>query len=102
MHTKPLALADEARGSGLTSAAFLSLQSAFLNLRTPYDVDGAVRFNLMFSHLYPQLSPAERHRAEALVDTLMANLEQRTLGEQVADLCKAQGEHRTLPIPPTR
>lgn len=74
--TNPLALADKAMASGLPSAAFLSLQSAFLNLRTPYDVDGAVRFNLMFSHLYPQLSPAERERAEALVDALMADIEQ--------------------------
>lgn len=86
-HTNPLDLADRARGSGLISAAFLSLQSAFLNLRTPYDVDGAVRFNLMFSHLYPQLSPAERQRAEALVDALMADIEQCAPEERVADVC---------------
>ena len=74
------------------SAEFLKLENLFRSLPNPCGLDGAVRFNLLFSHLYPQLSPAERRRAEAFVDALMANLEPPVREE--ADVREARHQHR--------
>lgn len=79
-----LAPSDEAKLAAVASAEFLKLQSLFQSMPTPYGLDGAVRFNLLFSHLYPRLSPPERRRAEHLVDTLMENLERKDLQKAAA------------------
>ncbi len=84
VHRAPL---REMTPPSAASAAFRKLDNLFQSLPNPCSLDGAVRFNLLFSYLYPRLSPAERRCAETFVDMLMANLERRALAEQVADVC---------------
>lgn len=47
----------------------------FLSLNQPCGLDDIVRFNLLYSHLYPHLSPSENRRAEDFADALMAYVE---------------------------
>ena len=40
------------------SESFLKLRNLFLSLDQPCGLDDIVRFNLLYSHLYPHLSPS--------------------------------------------
>lgn len=83
-HSNQRASSCEARPFATSSAEFLKLQSVFHSLPKPYGLDGAVRFNLLFSHLYPQLSRHEKIRAEEFIDTLYENLDDKHLAHRTS------------------
>lgn len=65
------------------SADFLRLQELFMSLEQPCGLDDILRFNLLYSHLYPNLSPHEKRRAEDFVDALMEHLEDQQLAARI-------------------
>ena len=65
------------------SESFLRLRNLFLSLDQPCGLDDIVRFNLLYSHLYPHLSPSEKRRAEDFADALMAYVEDPALADKI-------------------
>ena len=74
----------DATNTARYSAAFLRLQDQFLNLPKPCGLDEIVRFNLLYSHLYPNLSPQEKRHAEDFVDALIEQVQDEALAARLS------------------
>lgn len=59
------------------------LNEMFMNLKKPYGKGEIVRFNLAYQHIYPQLTRAEKLRAEKFVDALLDDLEDERLAPKI-------------------
>jgi hypothetical protein len=69
--------------SPIRTADLQELQSVFSSLDRPYGLQAINCFNVSYKQLYPTLSPLEKHRAEELVDALIAGLEDRALADKI-------------------
>ena len=65
------------------SSDFQELHRLFKSLQKPYGRGEILRFNRAYKPVYPHLSRQERHRAEELVDALIAGLEHRDLASKI-------------------
>ncbi len=67
----------------LRSKDIEELNDLFNNLKRPYGKGEVVRFNLAYQRLYPKLNRLERQHAEALVDAMIADLENDNLASHI-------------------
>ena len=59
------------------------LQSLFMSLNKPCGLEEIRQFNRLYREIYPRLSQYEKRRSEALVDTLIENLEDQGLAARI-------------------
>lgn len=67
----------------LYSPEFFKLQRLFQAFRKPYGATEIRHFNRLYSRLYPNLTPHEKHRAESWVDELVTHIERPELAASI-------------------